>query len=127
LFTHYRKIVASTDKEITSKSWIPDSFIPVYVKSYNNKTPIKEVRVETETYSKGWSKDHGGNISISAERIKTRPDGSIIIHQAKTYTKDEILLVLNNIYGIKTCTFRPDCEIVDEYKARVIAALGLKI
>lgn len=90
----FKKIIASTDAELGS--WelgsektggikkliphIPDSFIQAFVKSNGN---IKEVNVEWE-WKDSSNKDYKGEIKI-------REDNTVIIHQCRTYTRDEVI------------------------------------
>lgn len=43
---NHLKIISSTDKEITPNSWIPESFVQIYIKTYNKGKPITEVSLE---------------------------------------------------------------------------------
>lgn len=58
---------------------IPQSFIEAYIKAEGK---ITEVDVEIEEFSRE---------VLGIWRIKTRPDNTIIIHQSKTYTRDEVI------------------------------------
>lgn len=88
------KIIASTDKSLIWSNgnkgglvpWIPKSFILAFIKAYNEGKPITEVQVEYEVMDSG-----GINSELEPIRIKTRPDNSIIIHQSKLYTRDEVI------------------------------------
>ncbi len=97
-----KKIVASTDKQITPNSWIPESFVRDYIKSVNvgkeyyddndksigfKSKPIEEVDLETITHRVmgggllPMGKIGGkGNQPYSNEVVKTNADGSVIIH-----------------------------------------------
>lgn len=65
-----RKIISSTDKDITPNSFIHESFIPVYIKAHNEGKQITEVELEIETGYPPFDYEKG---------IKTNPDGSVII------------------------------------------------
>jgi len=80
------KIISSTDKSITPDSWTPESFIITYIKSFNESKPITEVDLEIEIFS----------TQCPVERIKTSPDGSVIIHQAKMYSREEVIKLLKD-------------------------------
>jgi len=78
------KIISSTDKSIAPNSWIPESFVNAYVKSFNDVKQITEVDLEwdergIDTYSK----------------IGTRPDGSVIIHQSKMYSIAQVVRAMD--------------------------------
>jgi hypothetical protein len=60
---------------------IPESFIQAYIKTYNEGSPITEVAVEY---------DHGVLIGQPDFILKLRSDNTVIIHQARTYTRDEV-------------------------------------
>jgi hypothetical protein len=104
-----RKIIATTDESLglvydestlpATKirdyylPQIPESFIQAYIKAYNERSPITEIAVEYEELARaigknvdteGFSKEH---IKYT---IKTRSDNTVIIHQAKLYTRDEV-------------------------------------
>lgn len=86
-----KKVNASTDKAITPSSWIPDSFVKVYIESYNNKKPITEVSLEIEECQRLEETN-------SFYLPKTRPEGSVIIHQSKMYSREEVKTLINNFY-----------------------------
>jgi hypothetical protein len=75
-------IIASTDKKLTPNSWIPDSFIPVYVKAYEEGRVITEVLLEFKEPI---------NPYYTHRDLKIRADGSVIIHQAKFYSREEAI------------------------------------
>lgn len=96
---YYKKVIATTDKSLGNYEWtasgqdfkqlsqIPESFIKAYVKAYNEGKSIIEVDLETGIFN-------------TINYIKTRLDNTVIIHQSKTYTRDEVsdlLTSLNNI------------------------------
>ncbi len=75
-----RKIEASSDKGFTPKSWIPDSFVNAFIEHFNNRTLLKHVSLELNgvfNFGNHWD-------------IKTRIDGSVIVHQAKMYSQAEV-------------------------------------
>ena len=95
----YTKVIATTNKsigiskdEFESKNWllpqIPESFIKAFVES--NGT-IEEVLVEYEEIE-------GAMLNLNY-KLKTRPDNTIIISQAKTYTRDEVEILCNSAYA----------------------------
>jgi len=108
------KVIATTDKSLTIETTkadvanvqfskhsllpqIPESFIKVFVES--NDT-IKEVLVD---YEERWKDlgDRGDGKHIYETNhlvLKTRPDNTIIISQARTYTKDEVEQLCNSSY-----------------------------
>ncbi len=120
----YKKIVATTDKSLTKIDktgiafeteyllpQIPESFIQAYIKSYNESKVIEEVDLEIESeYVKGnysniccrckkefmWTDKLGFVCNDCANtRIKTRPDNTVIVHQSKMYSRDEVIEILN--------------------------------
>ncbi len=110
----YKKIIATTDKSLNSEistkekrilddanqpypknkpsNWIlpqfPESFIQAYIKAYNDGNPITEVDLE-------WM-NGGDNKHYNAPR--TRLDNTVIVHQSKTYTRDEVEALLNKVH-----------------------------
>jgi len=103
-----KKIIATTDKLASGKCMedrcllhpcdgkcclpqIPESFIQAYIKAYNEGNPITEVNVSyEETPRTPGSKD---TIWV----VQTRADNTVIIHQAKMYTKDEVVKLLQAV------------------------------
>jgi len=83
-----KKIIAITDKSLGLPQ-IPESFIQAYIKSYNERKPITEVLVEYET-----PKAKGGSFAHLFPQLKLRPDNTIIISQAKTYSREEVRLLI---------------------------------
>ena len=100
-----KKIVATTDKLASGKCMkercllhpcdgkccvpqIPESFIQAYIKAYNEGKPITEVDLEIEVKFIGY---YEGTTMENWDRvIKTRPDNTVIIHQSKMYSRDEV-------------------------------------
>jgi len=82
--TFWKKIVASTDETITPRAIIPTSFLKVYIASYNNNSPIKEVHLEME------ASYHEEEICDGGLVIKKRSDKTVIIHQSKTFGESEV-------------------------------------
>lgn len=92
--TGFNKIVATTDKYLGVKSFegtiysgkifpqLTESFIQAYIKAYNEGKPITEVDLEIE--------DRQAIVGGTDSDIKTRPDNTVIIHQSKLYTRDEV-------------------------------------
>jgi hypothetical protein len=82
-------VIASTDDEITPNSWIPESFTLAYIKAHGEGKPITEVELQMEKWS------HAPHFKDLDKpdwyQIMTRPDGSVVIHQAKTYTKEQMM------------------------------------
>lgn len=100
----YKKIIASTDKSLGLPDnytldqlnlqipQIPESFIKVYIEAYNNGKPITEVDLEYEELSDDDMLRFGLNVENDEQwfRLKTRSDNTVIIHQSKTYTRDDM-------------------------------------
>lgn len=111
------KIIASTDKEITPNSWIPESFVSTFISEYNKGNVIKEVQVECEEdkfskfkrvgYFGEWYKNNW---------IKTNEDKSIIISliESRTYTREETKQLMQD--SIAHCLMNPDSSLEDYYK-----------
>ena len=117
------KVVASTDKlsikdgTFNSIKWeqntkllpqLPESFIHAYIKAYNDGKPITEVALEMEKKC-FWKNDSTGEMRFDVENnpsgdntwtyfedylIKTRPDGSVVIHQSKVYSEYHINMAI---------------------------------
>lgn len=100
-----KKIVATTDKSLDvtdhrvspvpnfcDMPQLPESFTQAYIKAYNEGKPITEVDLEIEyfiTVPQGnYSKEDYGY------QIKTRPNNTVIIHQSKMYSRDEVLILV---------------------------------
>lgn len=83
----YKKIVATTDKLIFNNQGLqqylpqlPESFIQAYIKAYNEDKPITEVDLLCEEVG---NKEYDGI-------PQTRPDNTVIVHQSKMYSRDEV-------------------------------------
>ena len=98
----HQKIIATTDKLLyllkdnkdgfsTTEALpqLPESFIQAYVKAYNAGKPITEVDLEME--NKQVSINYHKDLWVDNWVVKTRPDNTVILHQSKLYTKDEIV------------------------------------
>ena len=79
----HKRVIASTDESL-GYPVIPPAFIEAYVKAYNNSSPITEVSLEYDC-------DHTQMPNKVIDIIKTRADNTVIIHQAKNYTRDEVI------------------------------------
>lgn len=85
----WKKIIATTDKSL-NLPLIHDSFLPPFIKAYNEGKAITEVDLEMC----GGTNDR----FIQKEwRIKTRPDNTVIIHESKKYSKEEVVKLLNGM------------------------------
>jgi hypothetical protein len=91
-----KKIVASTDKDITPSTWIGESFVQVFIKNYNEGKVIDSISLEKDDYFVSNNEtfidsiNAKGNYFTHGKKIKTRPDGSVIIHPNKTYSQAEV-------------------------------------
>lgn len=100
----FKKIVATTDKLISTNMkdsnavrdidfdievpQLNESFIQAYIKAYNEGNPITEVDLEME-YNKLYPMVENNNIII-----KTRPDNTVIVHQSKMYSTEQVINLL---------------------------------
>lgn len=122
----YIKIIASTDKllkpienkysPIEYLSQIPESFVQAYIKSYNGGNTIIEIDLEYEEYGKELGADPA-YFGLPSHRLKTREDNTIIIHQSKTYTKEQVISLIElafaccSVHAIdKDYDVEKDCE-----------------
>ena len=97
-----KKIIATTDNSINVNypiAEIPESFIQAYIKAYNEGSPITEVTVEyeeTTDYSK-----MGRDLCINRTFTpKTRAGNTVIIHQSKLYTRDDMIKAFDSGKGL---------------------------
>lgn len=72
---------------------IPESFIQVYIKAYNEGNPITEVQIELE--DNGEEEWFGDNYNgqpgwLEKWEVKTRKDNTVIIHPIKTYSRSDV-------------------------------------
>lgn len=92
----YRKVIATTDQDLPLPKVTP-AFIEAYVKAYDNGSPITDVSVEymellinpdKEGFVEvvGFGKVHKDNFPL----LKVRTDNTIITHQVKMYTLDDM-------------------------------------
>jgi len=132
---HYKKIIATTDKSLeimmsNPAAWdagiktmsLPQpsqSFIEKYVEEYNKGNVITDVlveydpiRVEVKTGAFKTSINRPTiwetEMKTVGYNIKTREDNTVIIHQAKMYTREEVhnLMMQAWIWGQS----KPDCH-----------------
>jgi hypothetical protein len=101
-----KKIVATTDIQITSDfstpgqtfvPSIPESFIQAYMKAYNEGKPITEVDLEIEETKERVITSIGTMIVSNTFVIKTRPDNTVIIHQSKMYSREQVIELLTRL------------------------------
>lgn len=112
-----KKIVATTDnslslfKDLTGKGLhtiecgklpqLNESFIQAFIKAYNEGKPITEVDLEmVATIPNNLPKDTSGKtVSFDAiYALKTRPDNTVIVHQSKMYSRDEVIKLFGKFY-----------------------------
>lgn len=97
-----RKVIASTDKSL-GLPLIPESFVLAYIKAYNNHKPITEVNLEMYRRgrnSDGIDADLTGGLIIHKEDywvLRVREDNTVIIHQCKNYSNEEVLNLFDNL------------------------------
>lgn len=103
-----KKIVATTDKSIgytdhlispvpnfCDYPQLPESFIQAYIKAYNEGKPITEVDLEMEEYINSAFEYKGKDDGLY---IKTRPDNTVIVHQSKMYSREEVEELCNSAH-----------------------------
>lgn len=90
----HEKVIASTDESL-GYPVIPPAFIEAYVKAYNNSSPITEVSLEYDC-------DHTQMPNKVIDVIKTRADNTVIIHQAKNYTRDDVIKLTRDAWNAGT-------------------------
>ncbi len=90
------KIIASTDKTITPKSWIDyidnDIFTLSLIASYNQRKLITDIDLEVEPKIQklATGEEVIGSESEYNLKLKTFDDDSVILYPSKTYTRDEL-------------------------------------
>lgn len=104
-----KKIIATTDKLITNCQCnsnphkltcdfnyreylpqLPELFIEAYIKAYNEGKPITEVNLEYKYTINNKPLTHGNSHITPSITIKTRLDNTVIVHQSKMYSRDEV-------------------------------------
>lgn len=102
-FKFAKKIIASTDKDLVADydiKPIPKSFIQAYINAYNKGNPINEVNLEMKDNSREeWIGDKytGEPVWIEDLQINIRNDNTIIIHQSKTYSREEVISIITKL------------------------------
>lgn len=97
------KIVATTDKSLFKDKeniggykqtipQIPESFIQAYIKAYNEGKPITEVDLEMEEYG-----FYGTGMNHPLQKIKTRPDNTVILSRSETYNFEDLCSLITFI------------------------------
>lgn len=104
----HKRVIASTDESLGYPG-IPPAFIEAYKKAYNNGSPITEVSLEYDC-------DHTQMPNKVIDIIKTRSNNTVIIHQAKNYTKDELKQQMNNMLNDLLCQNYDKDELKDLLK-----------
>jgi len=84
------KIIATNDESLEFPL-IHDSFLPPFIKSYNDKNQITEVDLEIDLIE--YATDYGNE--VYDYKINTRKDNTVIIHQSKVYTKEDMKLAFD--------------------------------
>lgn len=104
----YKKIIATTDKSLGIEQMkgeplstfqlpqFPEAFIQKYVEAYNSGHSITEVNVEYESVYLGTEGDgHSSNSwGVYEDRLKLRPNNTIIISPSRMYSREEVLNIL---------------------------------
>lgn len=103
-----KKVIATTDKSLgytdhrispvpnfCDYPQLPKSFIQAFVKAYNEGKPINEVDLEYYPEEEVWSAQQGA-YTIEA-KLKTRPDNTVIIHQSKMYSREDMYLLASKV------------------------------
>ncbi len=100
-----KKIVVTTNKDLKIEKYkngvfkdlkyifptFNDSFIKAYIDAYNAGKPITEIDLEME-YNSYSTKE---NAEITADyKIKIRQDNTVIVHQSKLYSREDIKKLL---------------------------------
>jgi len=105
-----KKVIATTDKSLTKEhddtvpfpktrptgiKLIPKSFLPIFVKAYNEGNPITEVELECKYYT-------NGKISILDRilQLKTTESNEVIIHlpKEKMYSREVLKSMFRKIF-----------------------------
>lgn len=115
-----KKVVATTDKSLYPKCdgkcagnecvclmpQLTESFIQAYIKAYNEGKPITEVDLEMEEntkFKKPLASVYNSTRAIlnnldTTYTIKTRPDNTVIVHQSKMYSRDEVIKLIEKYH-----------------------------
>ncbi len=91
-----KKIIASTDKHMTPKCLIPESFIMIYVDQYNLGKKIELVELKLREGGFVISMGVTGLNRHSAFEIEACEDGYVSIMPQKTYSKREVIMLLDS-------------------------------
>lgn len=96
-FDNVKKIISSTDKSL-GLPLIPESYLPIYIKAYNEGKQIAEVELEINESTKYNLDELKEREYMGLKRIYnkplliTNPDDSVIIHtkEDRMYSRDEM-------------------------------------
>ncbi len=91
-----KKVIATTDKFLDIPL-IPYSFLPPFIKVWNENNKITEVNLEMC----GGANDKF--IQIEYKKIKLREDNTVIILETKKYSKEEVINLFNKMYDSIIC------------------------
>lgn len=91
----FYNIVATTDKSL-GLPLIHDSFLPVFIKGYNERKQIKEVDLEMEYFNPALNDDQSwdGMASELYSKMKIREDNTVIILESRKYSKQEVRQII---------------------------------
>lgn len=123
----YREILATTDKSLkiyesenlaeasgfslkTNDIYLPqlpESFIQAYIKAYNEGKQIETVDLEMEFTEMGGHNIGGGQIFGHWNKIKTRPDNTVVCHQSKMYSLEDMIKAYSCGYGDRDAKLNP--------------------
>lgn len=116
------KVISSTDKEITPYSWISETFVKAYVRAFSKGHPINEVEMEIDSATN--KVPEGKTISW----IKKRKDGSVIIHQSKSYSRAEVFKLMESSFslGQQSITHSESADYNDQMNALLESSTNQK-
>lgn len=74
---------------------ILESFVIPYIKSYNDSKSITQVDLEVDNFVPNNGINLNGGYHTT---IKTRPDNTVIVHQSKMYSRDEVIALCKTAF-----------------------------
>ncbi len=81
-----KRIIASSDKEITPTAWIGKSYVDDYINANNAGNPINEIELEYEPNTQKLATGE----EILGNEIKVIDDGSIVVEKPKLFTYNDV-------------------------------------
>ncbi len=93
---HFGKIIATTDKSL-NLPLIHGSFLPPFIKVYNEGKQITEVDLKMNRITVFPGTNSNKKETYQELELKTRPDNTVIVLESKKYSRDEVVKLFERL------------------------------